>query len=326
VAVANAKADPVLDKAAEAAVLQALYKDLDDRLAPLLNDKREIIQSKWSDFTPNINIPLSSQDVGLIHSDFQRLQKQLQNVYAIPKQQSLRQMIHTRHVMKHALDCVNEEYRNKFITDENRKLLFDFVTLAEKAGVEYGITTGSLFGAKFLGGPLPWDLDFDIIVNKRDIPKLLALSEPLPFASESTHLYVLPDTDLPEHERARKDCHGNPRKEQVDHCSFTEPVARMIGHPPETSNHLDIFAFIEKDQPDPEHDNKDLFLDLEMKIYFHKEDFLPFRRCMFWGMEVYCPANPTAVCEDKYGKDYEKFFYEYVCVDGIWRRAIDVHN
>ena len=242
----------------------------------------------------------------------------LSTMYDPPEIKSRRQAEQVAHIMRNAQHCVNEEYHSKFPIPSTFQILKDWHDIAEALNIRYMLAAGTLFGAATLGGPLPWDLDFDIIIDSRDVEKLRQHGEQPPFRTNHTHVYILPDYKLHPDKRRRFNCEGEEVNGQSDHCSFTEPVGRLIGHPAEKTFHLDLFPlYVDEEQGTGT-------INVDISITYTLQDLMPTRPCRFWGLTMQCPNSIKSVLVDKYGADYMKFFYEYGCVEGVWKRVIDI--
>lgn len=90
-------------------------------------------------------------------------------------------------------DYLNEEVKNDFLVDVNRKklwaimldMIYEFDNVCKKHGFTYYMWSGSLLGAVRHGGFIPWDDDFDVAMPRDDYEKFIRLNE------EFKHPYFL---------------------------------------------------------------------------------------------------------------------------------------
>lgn len=90
---------------------------------------------------------------------------------------------------------------------------------------------------------------------------------------------------------------------QVDRCSFTSPMARVISG----FRALDIFPYIVNR-------TSGKIRDVEMKCYYNVSHFFPFKRCVFMDVPTWCPPNIRAVLESA----YTDLRLKYTCIEGEW--------
>ena len=98
-----------------------------------------------------------------------------------------------------------------------------------------------------------------------------------------------------------------------DLCAFNGPMARLfIGN-----TYLDIYHYEVTDDG--------LLVDREMEYYdqnamtHNYSDIFPLKRCMFIGVEVRCPRNPTKFLQIAYGGDVMK--PDRKCSNSEWIKA-----
>ena len=112
--------------------------------------------------------------------------------------------------------------------------------------INYSIAYGSMLGYKRNKNYIPWDLDMDTFIGKKDAEKLIELEKTIPNIffnnkkqqkKEDIFIVLTNDhnTDLDpstssihaQKERGRFNCEGNPVNDQIDNCSFNELFGRQ---------------------------------------------------------------------------------------------------
>ena len=138
---------------------------------------------------------------------------------------------------------------------------------AEEGGVAYSITYGTYLGWVRNRDYIPYDHDVDVHIGSEGVPSLMALAnrtwcctpqelsqQPIRFGEP--RLLLNPNHRLHQidSERSRFSCEGKPVRWQMDACSFTGPVARLVyrsGGPRHYQTmFLDVFVF-HRDQDRP---------------------------------------------------------------------------
>ena len=91
----------------------------------------------------------------------------------------------------------------------------------------------------------------------------------------------------------------------MDHCSFQEPLGRLI----KGKHHLDIYDYTVKGE---------IIEDLsEGGHIFRKSDIFPLRPCKFMGFQTACPNNPKKILTVLYGEDLAP---TTICKRGEWAK------
>jgi hypothetical protein len=138
-------------------------------------------------------------------------------------------------------------------------------TVADPHNIKYRLAYGSLLGHARDQKIIPHDTDIDIVlsidslqtltslVNDASHPHIIDQAHHLPISPTSnvSNIYLLfrsTNHQLPFHQVPRIDCQSNTRRSNVDACSFTGPVARVL-HFGQKISFVDIF--LSKCQYDP---------------------------------------------------------------------------
>lgn len=171
-----------------------------------------------------------------------------------------------------------------------KKLIEEWVKIANKLRIRYFLSFGSLLGAWRDEDLIPYDLDTDAHFHIDDFTKLLPLRQ-LDMSSynhSKIYLYITTDWEIPYKKRRRFNCKGKLIQKYEDECSITYPYARLIYG----NYHLDLYVYT--------HYHKTVKFVVENEEY-HKDDVLPTVKCNFMGIQTRCPRNPIALLEPKYG-------------------------
>lgn len=198
----------------------------------------------------------------------------------------------------------------------NRAILLEifqrWVKLAAQNNITYFITTGTLLGAWRNEDIIPYDRDVDVLIDARDDEKVEAIKDNRTFrvTDEKFHLVIQEDWRQPYSLRRRFMCHGKHVTKYKDHCSFQEPLGRLIKGP----HHLDIYDYhvvvnattmLNQWVVDPSEGGKK---------YLYNSIF-PLKTCRFMGVDTFCPHNPVSVLEAHYGKNLHP---SSICKNGTW--------
>ena len=105
---------------------------------------------------------------------------------------------------------------------------------------------------------------------------------------------------MPTEKRRSFNCKGV--EVHTDHCSFREPVARLITQ----GVYLDLFNYKTEN-------NK--FVDIYTEIF--RNDIFPLTRCLFMKFETVCPKKAEAIFEGYYAKQ-NILIPSKICKNGNW--------
>lgn len=89
----------------------------------------------------------------------------------------------------------------------------------------------------------------------------------------------------------------------MDHCSFQEPLGRLITE----NRHLDIYDYQKK--------GTKLWDPSEGGRTFHESEVFPLRKCYLMNYEAKCPNRPIEFLGKFYGKNLAPL---KVCENGVW--------
>ena len=91
----------------------------------------------------------------------------------------------------------------------------------------------------------------------------------------------------------------------MDHCSFQEPLGRLITE----NRHLDIYDY--------QRNGTLLWDPSEGGRIFHQNEVFPLKRCYLMGYKTTCPNKPKEFLEKFYGKNLDP---SVICKNGVWSR------
>lgn len=199
--------------------------------------------------------------------------------------------------------CRRSKYVKRFY-----KIFKDWVVLAKEHNIKYFLTDGTLLGAWRNGDFIPRDRDLDIVIDMNEMPKLIKLQYREPFDGADrtrSYLRVQIDWKLPAAMRRRIDCKNRVVRRHMHACTFAHSFGRLISG----SVHMDIFGSITSYET--------VHVINEKKTEFMKRDVYPLRRCMFMGLESFCPQNSFKVLSQL----YNDLMPLKVCNNKKWRSA-----
>ena len=118
------------------------------------------------------------------------------------------------------------------------RLFSHWVNMSSQNNVTYFLTCGSLLGAWRNSDIIPYDRDVDVLVPNTSSVKLERLKDRRNFRRNDTKIRLVLQEDwrLPYVKRRRFMCYGKQVDRYRDHCSFQEPLARLVSG----DHHLDI--------------------------------------------------------------------------------------
>ena len=180
-----------------------------------------------------------------------------------------------------------------------------WVKLANKYNISYFLTAGSLLGAWRNQDFIPYDRDLDILISNTSNTFLESIKDQRNFheSDDKFHLVLQEDWTKPYAQRRRFKCNGEQVKVYSDHCSFQEPLGRLI----KGDFHLDIYDYTVKD---------DLIYDpSEWEKTYKIADVFPLTKCMFMNIETWCPKYPKVILNQLYNGN---LFPSRVCKNGKW--------
>lgn len=172
-------------------------------------------------------------------------------------------------------------------------ILQRWVQMARKNNISYFLTTGTLLGAWRDGDIIPYDRDLDVLINSHDNNKLEKIKGKRNFKETENkfHLILQEDWEKPYSERRRYKCNGKLVSHYSDHCSFQEPLGRLI----KGKHHLDIYDYKVV--------NGTIWDPSEWDKRFQLDDVFPLVACKFMGLNTFCPQKPVNVLQKFYGSN-----------------------
>ena len=210
---------------------------------------------------------------------------------------------------------VNQGYSTKHYGDNtcgdnpNRDVLHAifkrWVEIAEINNITYFLTTGTLLGAWRNEDIIPYDRDIDVLIDGRDNVKLELIKDERNFVESDNkfHLILEEDWRQPYNRRRRFKCNGKLVSRYSDHCSFQEPLGRLI----KGYHHLDIYDY--------KLENGMLSDPSEWEKKYPSTEVFPLKKCKFMGIMAYCPKNPKPILQAFYGKNLNS---TKKCENKIW--------
>ena len=190
-------------------------------------------------------------------------------------------------------------------------LFSQWLSLAKRHNITYFLTTGTLLGAWRNSDLIPYDRDIDVLVDANSSVVLERLKDARNFDGtkqydNQTRLIVQEDWRLPYASRRRFKCNGKKVDKYSDHCSFQEPLARLVSG----WHHVDIYDY---------NVSRGYVVDMsEWEKRWRVSDVFPLSPCRFMGFETWCPRVPTVVLNAFYGTDLTS---SKVCRNGTWMEA-----
>lgn len=186
-----------------------------------------------------------------------------------------------------------------------KELFVKWSEIASQLNISYFISTGTLLGAWRNGDLIPYDTDVDVMISDRDNLKLEKIQNKRDFheRDEKFHLILQRDWKLPYQKRRRFKCNGKQVKKYSDHCSFQEPLGRII----KGKFHLDIYDYRIK--------NGLLYDPSEWPKTFPIKYIFPLKTCKIMSVKTFCPKRPTKVLYEFYGSDLRP---SKICKNGTW--------
>ena len=186
-----------------------------------------------------------------------------------------------------------------------KELFLKWSEIASQLNISYFISTGTLLGAWRNGELIPYDTDVDVMISDRDNVKLEKIQNKRDFheKDEKFHLILQRDWKLSYKKRRRFKCNGKQVKKYSDHCSFQEPLGRII----KGKFHLDIYDYRIKDGL--------LYDPSEWPKTFPVKYIFPFQTCQMMSIKTFCPKRPTKILYEFYGNDLRP---SKICRNGTW--------
>ena len=197
---------------------------------------------------------------------------------------------------------------NKYNHSRLKCILQYWKDLAACHNITWFLTYGALIGAWRNGDIIPYDTDMDIHIDSRDNIKLEKIASRRNFDTRSENIHLVLDLDWrirPVKKRRRITCDGG--SNTFDSCTFNGPLARII-------NGYEVYL----DVWDLDHINGKVHDRARASHYYDIGDLYPLQRCMYMGLEVYCPRKPRSVFRWLYGEDMRS---KYICDKGKWYRS-----
>ena len=187
-----------------------------------------------------------------------------------------------------------------------KNLLRYWVNLSNGHNINTFTCGGSLLGVHRNGDIIPYDRDIDLCMSHKEFYKLQPLESRKPFnyRDHRIHIALQKDFSKDASDRIRVDCWGNEVRKMNDPCSFVTPWARVIFK----RHYIDIFVFRESER---------YLNDSEYKTMHLVEDVFPLKPCMFMGIQIKCPKNPTTFLSRYYEADFATK-PQYFCRNRTW--------
>ena len=149
----------------------------------------------------------------------------------------------------------------------------------------------------------------DIHIDSRDNIKLDKIKDMRTFSTRSSDFHLTLDVDwrvLPVKKRRRVTCDGRSLNNNHDSCTFTGPFGRLIkGY----ELYLDIWDF--------ERVNGRVYDRARAGHYYRESDIYPLKKCLYMGLQTWCPRKPTKVFAWLYGSG-KKLNSKWICRRGKW--------
>ncbi|XP_012553812.1 uncharacterized protein LOC105843252 [Hydra vulgaris] len=191
--------------------------------------------------------------------------------------------------------------------DERHHLLTIFqkwIKLAKNYNITYFLTCGSLLGSWRNQDLIPYDRDLDILISNTSNIVLESIKDKRNFheSDNKFHLILQSDWRKPYSERRRFKCNGEQVKVYSDHCSFQEPLGRLI----KGDFHLDIYDYSIR--------NGLVYDPSEWEKTYKAADVFPLTKCMFMGEETWCPKSPEVILSQL----YKELSPNKICKNGEW--------
>eukprot|EP00794_Sanderia_malayensis_P007914 gene7914-8769_t len=185
------------------------------------------------------------------------------------------------------------------------KIFTRWKIMAKESGLEYFLSCGTLLGSFRNGDLIPHDTDMDVLIHRRDYKKIKKYISKRNFTGYENdfHFVIQEDFRRPYESRRRFTCQGKLVPSYRDHCSFQEPLARLISE----NRHLDIYDYSIRGNKiwDPSEGGHE----------FDQSEVFPFKKCIFMGHETTCPNNPVRFLSKLYGNNLEPL---KLCKNGEW--------
>ena len=163
-----------------------------------------------------------------------------------------------------------EGYEDDCLKNPNEKD-YDYILkwwedFCKEHNLNYSLAYGTMLGYKRNKNYIPWDLDMDTYIGKKDAEKLIELEKTIPNIflnnmkrKNKDEIFIVLTNDHntnldpsissihSQKERGRFNCEGNPVNDQIDNCSFNELFGRIVYN----NVHCDLFVwFKSKDNQD----------------------------------------------------------------------------
>ena len=186
-----------------------------------------------------------------------------------------------------------------------KELFLKWSEIASQLNISDFISTGTVLGAWRNGELIPYDTDVDGMISDRDNVKLEKIQNKRDFheKDEKFHLILQIDWKLSYKKRRRFKCNGKQVKKYSDHCSFQEPLGRII----KGKFHLDIYDYRIKDGL--------LYDPSEWPKTFPVKYIFPLQTCQMMSIKTFCPKRPTKILYEFYGNDLRP---SKICRNGTW--------
>jgi len=185
------------------------------------------------------------------------------------------------------------------------KLFEKWIDIAHRENIDYFLTCGSLLGSYRNGNLIPYDSDVDLLINRKDFEKIKKYHTKKRFKGTERDIFIYINRDFYSSykERRRFSCTGKEVPAYMDHCSFQEPLGRIITE----NRHLDIYDY--------QKDGSKLWDPSEGGRTFNENEIFPLRKCFLMEYETRCPNKPKEVLRKFYGNNLSPLT---VCKNGMW--------